>query len=94
MIHRYILHLEAHRRFWPRVSLRRAPRVGDVTPDGVLIGCPTCSTSGFLALDPLARQSRETVRATLGLPLHRTEAGYPRCATCDGGGCYDCTDPS
>lgn len=28
------------------------------------------------------------------LPIHRTEAGYPRCATCDGGGCYDCTDPA
>lgn len=28
------------------------------------------------------------------LPIHRTEAGYPRCATCDGGGCLDCTDPS
>lgn len=28
------------------------------------------------------------------LPLHRTEAGYPNCATCDGGGCYDCTDPA
>lgn len=28
------------------------------------------------------------------LPVHRTEAGYPRCATCDGGGCLDCTDPA
>lgn len=28
------------------------------------------------------------------LPIHRTEAGYPRCATCDGGGCADCTDPA
>jgi hypothetical protein len=28
------------------------------------------------------------------LPLHRTEAGWPRCATCDGGGCHDCTDPA
>ena len=28
------------------------------------------------------------------LPLHRTEAGYPSCATCDGGGCPDCTDPA
>lgn len=27
------------------------------------------------------------------LPIHRTEAGFPRCATCDGGGCYDCTRP-
>jgi hypothetical protein len=28
------------------------------------------------------------------LPLHRTEAGYPHCSTCDGGGCSDCTDPA
>lgn len=28
------------------------------------------------------------------LPPHRTEAGWPRCATCDGGGCLDCTDPA
>ena len=28
------------------------------------------------------------------LPIHRTEAGYPRCSTCDGGGCPDCTDPA
>ena len=28
------------------------------------------------------------------LPIHRTEAGWPRCSTCDGGGCYDCTDPA
>lgn len=41
------------------------------------------------------------IRALLGaavdppsLPLHRTEVGYPNCATCDGGGCPDCTDPA
>ncbi|MFF2388915.1 hypothetical protein [Agromyces sp. NPDC058104] len=28
------------------------------------------------------------------LPIHRTEAGYPNCSTCDGGGCHDCTDPA
>lgn len=28
------------------------------------------------------------------LPVHRTEAGYPNCSTCDGGGCLDCTDPA
>lgn len=33
-------------------------------------------------------------RAPHPLPLHRTEAGYPNCATCDGGGCPDCTDPA
>lgn len=28
------------------------------------------------------------------LPLHRTEAGWPNCSTCDGGGCHDCTEPA
>ena len=28
------------------------------------------------------------------LPSHRVEAGWPRCSTCDGGGCPDCTDPA
>ena len=28
------------------------------------------------------------------LPMHRTEAGWPNCATCEGGGCPDCTDPA
>ncbi len=27
-----------------------------------------------------------------GLPIHRTEAGWPRRSRCDGGGCPDCTD--
>lgn len=34
----------------------------------------------------------ESVSAMRPLPLHRTEAGYPNCSTCDGGGCPDCTD--
>ena len=34
------------------------------------------------------------VADTRPLPLHRTEAGYPNCSTCDGGGCLDCTDPA
>ncbi len=47
------------------------------------------------------RQVRRALRAALGgeatprpLPIHRTEAGYPNCSTCDGGGCLDCTDPA
>ena len=43
--------------------------------------------------DPQVRQ----IRALLGaapLPIHRSEAGYPNCSTCDGGGCLDCTDPA
>jgi hypothetical protein len=48
MIRRYVLHLEVHKGHWPRVSFRRAPRTGDVTPWGVLVLCPTCQ-DGFLA---------------------------------------------
>lgn len=43
--------------------------------------------------DPQVRQIRSLLGATV-LPIHRTEAGYPNCATCDGGGCPDCTDPA
>ena len=39
-------------------------------------------------------QTRLCDRAAPPLPLHRTEAGYPICSTCDGGGCPDCTDPA
>ena len=42
--------------------------------------CDLCERGGDRALRPL--------------PLHRTEAGYPNCSTCDGGGCLDCTDPA
>lgn len=34
------------------------------------------------------------VAPTPELPIHRTEAQHHRCATCDGGGCLDCTDPA
>lgn len=49
--------------------------------------------------DDQARAARQALEATKtlandqwSLPLHRTEAGYPNCSTCDGGGCPDCTD--
>lgn len=43
----------------------------------------------------LALQQRfEDGRTARPLPIHRTEAGYPNCSTCDGGGCLDCTDPA
>jgi hypothetical protein len=56
MIHRRILHLEAHWGYWPRISLHRCYRVGDVTPDGVLEACPTCSTVGFLSRSTTPRE--------------------------------------
>lgn len=53
MIARFVLHLEWHRGYRPRISLRRAPRVGDVVWEGmqpsVLEPCRECSTVGFLA---------------------------------------------
>lgn len=36
----------------------------------------------------------DDVRLVQPLPIHRTEAGYPYCSTCEGGGCPDCTDPA
>jgi len=53
-----------------------------------LLGCPYCLEVGTLRF---IRPDTDIIRE---LPLHRTEAGYPRCSTCDGGGCYDCTDPA
>ena len=44
--------------------------------------------------DRAARQAQEYAVALRDLPPHRTEAGYPNCSTCDGGGCPDCTDPA
>ncbi|WP_411815529.1 hypothetical protein [Gordonia sp. SND2] len=43
-----------------------------------------------------AHVSPEAVRRLddRSLPITRTEAGWPNCATCDGSGCPDCTDPS
>lgn len=40
------------------------------------------------------RERKEHANDRWNLPLHRTEAGYPNCSTCDGGGCPDCTDPA
>lgn len=52
MIRRYVLHLEFHLGYRPRVSLRRAPRPGDEVVEmgvtGVLVPCTTCSTQGLL----------------------------------------------
>ena len=49
----------------------------------------TCrpETCGGIHHDPC-----DSARPTL--PLLRTEAVWPSCSTCDGGGCHDCTDPA
>lgn len=51
MIRRWILHVEAHRGYRPRISLRRAPRAGDRVVDGgepgILVRCQECG-EGFL----------------------------------------------
>ena len=47
-----------------------------------------------LVVDESERMTTADERYRPGLPLHRTEAGWPRCSTCDGGGCPDCTDPA
>lgn len=56
-------------------------------------------TNGWLIIHH-SLDGRERHEDSLGaacaapLPPHRTEAGYPNCSTCDGGGCLDCTDPA
>jgi hypothetical protein len=45
-------------------------------------------------LERLIAAEEEEMDRRFNLPLHRTEAGYPSCSTCDGGGCPDCTDPA
>lgn len=52
MIIRWIVHFECHWGYRPRFSIRRAPRAGDWVENGgergELIGCPECSSDGFL----------------------------------------------
>lgn len=46
MIRRYILHVEVHRGYWPKISLRRAPRAA-VDLLGALGRCKACRGTGF-----------------------------------------------
>lgn len=42
-----------------------------------------------------ANEERQREAARTPVDMHRAEVGWrPRCATCDGGGCPDCTDPA
>ena len=59
-----------------------------------------CATDELAYIDqgppmPLTNDQAEVlINDRWNLPPHRTEAGYPNCSTCDGGGCPDCTDPA
>lgn len=54
MIKRYILHIEFHWGYRPRISIKRVPRPGEVVVDGGEVGtlviCPECSGQGLLHL--------------------------------------------
>lgn len=54
MIKRYILHIEFHWGYWPRISIKRVPRPGDWVFDGgewgQLVICRECSGDGLLHL--------------------------------------------
>lgn len=54
--------------------------------------CPRCGQAMVGTVD--CAYCLENTPQPDSLPLHRTEAGWPRCSTCDGGGCPDCTDPA
>ena len=61
------------------------------------LGCDLATQlrdAGLLMPDDATTQTEALANGRRDLPQHRTEAGYPNCATCDGGGCPDCTDPA
>lgn len=66
MIARFTLHAEAHRGYWPRLSLRRNPRPGQRTTDGgqwgTLVRCPTCSDGLLHRPDGLTPEAATTYR--------------------------------
>ena len=72
---------EAHTDVTPRPDLPRFVWPGDT---------PAPAPPSTLA----EGSKRDNDAALRVLPVHRTEAGYPNCSTCDGGGCPDCTDPA
>ena len=43
-----VLQIEAHWGYRPRISLRMAPRVGQITSEGLLVRCRECSGDGLL----------------------------------------------
>lgn len=49
---RLVLHVEVHRGYWPRLSVRWEPRAGDRTlnggESGTLVRCSGCSGDGLL----------------------------------------------
>lgn len=65
---------------WESIIGRRTPAVARPTAGSI-----------FTTAEPGTRGQLPAPRA---LPQHRTEAGWPRCSTCEGGGCPDCTDPA
>lgn len=77
MIARFVLHLEAHRGYWPRVSFRRLPRAGDRVADGgepgILVRCRQCGDgllhqpdSGVGRLRPRPESSRPSHGRPIG----------------------------
>lgn len=54
----------------------------------------TYPNMGRAVATAMQNNAERAARIARPLPLHRTEAGYPNCSTCDGGGCPDCTDPA
>lgn len=69
MIAEYILHLEFHRGYRPRISLRRKPEAGDRVVDGgtpgTLVRCRECG-EGFLHVPDLRAVPTIPVQAPVG----------------------------
>lgn len=81
MIKRYILHIEFHWGYCPRISIKRAPRHGDRVVDGGVLGtlqrCPTCQEGFLHEPDPdlIMTSVEETDR---GLEVHLQRPKSPR----------------
>ena len=82
----------AMRRMSDEPDAPSTPNPYRVTPPEVKVGYHPCVGCGNLV--PPDVEWCGGCPIPPALPLHRTEAGYPRCSTCDGGGCLDCTDPA
>ena len=72
-----------------RVREARAEAAADAYADVMRLAADRSMACRRVAIEEPAGR-----RSTMSLPIHRTEAGYPNCSTCDGGGCHDCTDPA
>jgi hypothetical protein len=83
VIARFVLHVEAHRGYRPRVSFRRAPRPGDRVVDGgvpgTLVRCRECGEGFLHQPDDGVRRPRPAPAGWT--PCSSTECSAAMCAS-------------